>query len=512
MVRRRLQWIGICCLLMTLASGASTASTTKLEAGPVELKITAGGALPVVVAYDDGGTPASPGDDSGTLFQNVDHIAVRADLGKVENTGVPARPPAGNTAVAVDFSDTRVYNDVWPTLTHMDREYEARAPEALQQTLYFYFEPHGMDLGYCILGKKEVLGKSLLASCRPFPQPLRYPFYGYEYWKLNASFDYAYTDWYVESAEYEYYLPCRQLQTFRINGCPLTQAPFPGQALREATPNVSAGYRVGTGRVFVHAEGGHPEPSDGSDLKPVPPRLAATPATGARTSVEPAAISESAAGQTGEQPSQGPQHAAHSVAIPLPGVGAESGTEWGQPLLAVALAVALVLIPVGLLYHRLSRNEILSNRTRARILETIRAEPGVHERALAHRLGIHPSTVDYHARLLHRYGFIEVVHTENEKCYFENAGRFSREDRVRIIASRSRTALGVLALVRERGPLSLTELARLVAIRRQSLAWHVKALSDAGVVRIRRSGRCALVEVGDLPASPWLPRVVAKVL
>lgn len=56
--------------------------------------------------------------------------------------------------------------------------------------------------------------------------------------------------------------------------------------------------------------------------------------------------------------------------------------------------------------------------TRARLIQAIRANPGIHAADLSERLGLAWSTVDYHLRVLRRGELIKVVKALREKHLF----------------------------------------------------------------------------------------------
>lgn len=480
-------------VILLLVADPSIASSTKVEVGAITVHVVAGSTLPVVIDHDDSGTPSDLGDDSASLFQNVERVAVRVDPKGSPTPDLSPAPASASRKVELDLSDTRVYNDLWPTVTEVNVEYQKHAPAPARETLYFHFPPEGWDVGYCVLGIEELAGIPFFASCRPFPNAKSYPGYGYTYWTFNASFDYASTDWYVGLAEYEYAAPCRLLAVFKLNYCHTPGVPFPSSAFYERTPDVRFGYRFGTGSLAI---------GDGDDPK------------GAVDQRAPSRVTDLPDVSTPQAPAEEPLGPYHG-AVQAIGAGLESAGRLGAgtldsssaregnpgvvdlpfPSVFLAVFVMALLLPALLLYHRLTRDSVLSNPTRVRMLETIRAEPGIHERALAARLEVHPTTVHYHARVLRLHKLIEVERTTNEKCYFENGGRFPRDEKLRIVATRADAAQRVLEVIHRRGPTPLSNLASEVGIRRQSLAGHLQALHQAGLIRVRRSGRFALVEL-----------------
>lgn len=178
----------------------------------------------------------------------------------------------------------------------------------------------------------------------------------------------------------------------------------------------------------------------------------------------------------GDRPEDRPGvHRARSVAAPTPRPGPD-------PAL-VSLLVGTAVVPLlawAVLYRRLSDDDILDHDLRARIVEIVREDPGVHFAELADRLGVAKTTVLYHVRLLEEFGKLALDESGREtRCYTPRHDR-----RVREMASwlRSEAKRTVLEVVAGSPGIHMSEVARRLDKDRSTVKYHVDALADAGML------------------------------
>lgn len=158
-----------------------------------------------------------------------------------------------------------------------------------------------------------------------------------------------------------------------------------------------------------------------------------------------------------------------------------------EPVVALVVATAaLALAPIAL-YHQL-RKEAAG--TRARVLERVRAAPGEGAAATARAIGLDATTVAYHLRRLERDQLVVAEGEGRARRYFA-VGAASPAQRVALLAERA--SVEMLSLVRAEPGLSKTEIARRLQVARATVTWHVGRLARAGLVRIERDGRRAMV-------------------
>lgn len=168
-----------------------------------------------------------------------------------------------------------------------------------------------------------------------------------------------------------------------------------------------------------------------------------------------------------------------------------------------AITAALVLLWPKLkvvlhpLYTRISRDEILDNATRRRIVEAVRAEPGIHFRGLKRRLDVGRGILQHHLDKLVQAGYLAEHGAEAYRCYFAQ-GQVDR--RVMEVADRLRAdgARAVLDAVRHRPGSSLTEVAEAADVSASTAGYHLDKLAEAGLVHKARNGPSLAVDLTDL--------------
>lgn len=159
-------------------------------------------------------------------------------------------------------------------------------------------------------------------------------------------------------------------------------------------------------------------------------------------------------------------------------VGAAAG-------LAVGGAVAFVLwrrwhfVAVAL-YSRIRREQIERHPSRARLVELVRASPGVSLADAQRASGLANGPFEHHLHKLVQSGRIVVVE--------HGRARLLRLAESGPLALPPGPAASVAELVRARGDVRAAEVARELGLSRQALHYHIRALSREGVIAARIEG------------------------
>ena len=216
---------------------------------------------------------------------------------------------------------------------------------------------------------------------------------------------------------------------------------------------------------------------------------AAVDAASAPLVPEPAAPGEMRSSARPAAPDPAP-HAAGEPAPPPRAAGTRATPAAAAPATGLALGVALY---AGALYHRLRGAAVIEHGARAKIAELLRAEPGLTPAEIARRTSVDPSTALYHLRRMVKEGVILCEGERRASRYFA-PGSVAPADRARVVVARE--AAPVLDAIRAQPGVSKSRLALRLAIARTTLAWHLRRLERAGIVRCERAGR----EVRVFPA------------
>jgi len=127
---------------------------------------------------------------------------------------------------------------------------------------------------------------------------------------------------------------------------------------------------------------------------------------------------------------------------------------------------------------------------RRRIVERVRADPGVHFNALVRGLDMAPGQVQYHLKRLLGEGVVA------EDCYGRThyyPPSYDAWERRALALLRRETSAEIIATLLDEGPSRPVDVADRVGIARSTLAWHTDRLVEAGLVEKRHDGHQLVV-------------------
>jgi DNA-binding transcriptional ArsR family regulator len=196
-------------------------------------------------------------------------------------------------------------------------------------------------------------------------------------------------------------------------------------------------------------------------------------------------------------------------AAPVLGLGAPSSADtppaaaaaagpgaWTLPSTpAATTGIGLVAAIAGLLYYfwpalkggplvglfsRIRSDKVLDHPQRARLLDAIQADPGVHFQELARRLGLGHGVLDHHLRKLMDADLVLLRRAPGYTCYFPKATDRRMMDAAPML--RSGGSRAVLGAVAERPGVSSRDLASHLGLAPSTVSYHLKRLETAGLV------------------------------
>lgn len=156
-------------------------------------------------------------------------------------------------------------------------------------------------------------------------------------------------------------------------------------------------------------------------------------------------------------------------------------------ILALGLALLYWLFPtlkqfaVGAYFSRIERPRVLDHERRARILEIVQAEPGIHSEDLRRRTGLAQGTLQHHVRKLVETGVLVRRRVGGYTCYHAPGAADAQGLEAQAVG-RSAAARRILAALEEDPSLSGTALAERLGMSRQSVHYHLKRLRASGLV------------------------------
>jgi predicted transcriptional regulator len=140
---------------------------------------------------------------------------------------------------------------------------------------------------------------------------------------------------------------------------------------------------------------------------------------------------------------------------------------------------------------------------RARVLEFVKAYPGVHERAVERGLELPNRLASYHLGLLESEGRVQRVQETGFARYFAAVGkpRWSQDDVKFLCLMRRPAALRITILLATAGELARQDLAERLTLARASVSYHLDRLAESRVLASRRDGRRILYRLADQAAT-----------
>lgn len=162
---------------------------------------------------------------------------------------------------------------------------------------------------------------------------------------------------------------------------------------------------------------------------------------------------------------------------------------------AAATGIGLLAVLTGLLYYfwpalkagplvglfsRIRGDRVLEHPQRARLLDAIQADPGVHFQELARRLGLGHGALDHHLRKLMDADLVVLRRAPGYTCYFPKATDRRVMDAAPVLRSGgSRMVLGAVA---DKPGVSSRDLASHLGLAPSTVSYHLKRLETAGLV------------------------------
>jgi DNA-binding transcriptional ArsR family regulator len=155
-------------------------------------------------------------------------------------------------------------------------------------------------------------------------------------------------------------------------------------------------------------------------------------------------------------------------------------------------------------FTRIENDDLLEHPLRAQIFQVIQTNPGVHASGLARQVGVGWGTITHHLEKLEKGHLVATRKVNNQKCFFENGGKVSRQDMAIAGAVKGDTAGDIAGFVTSHPMTSQKQMAEALDLSPALVSFHVKKLVNLGVLDKVRHGKETL-----LTTSESLRRVLA---
>ncbi|MBP2133647.1 putative transcriptional regulator [Methanomicrobium sp. W14] len=133
-------------------------------------------------------------------------------------------------------------------------------------------------------------------------------------------------------------------------------------------------------------------------------------------------------------------------------------------------------------FKRITEKDVLKNPSRKRIYDYICENPGSNFTDISRNTGINRGTLSYHVNILlgqnriterKKYGFV---------FYFQNNEKYTPFEQDIFMLFKSRTSKRICRTIGSSNGVSASELSKKLGIAVSTVLWHLKRLSESGVV------------------------------
>jgi predicted transcriptional regulator len=148
-------------------------------------------------------------------------------------------------------------------------------------------------------------------------------------------------------------------------------------------------------------------------------------------------------------------------------------------------------------------DEALELENRRRIFRLVTKVPGVHLREIQKQLGLQVGVLEYHLNYLEKEGILSAQTDGYRKTYFVRADiQYGDKVKLALLRQEAPRRIVIFVLLRERA--SFKELLDEMKSSKSTLSFHLKKLTEGGVVAAERVGRELVYSVSDPDATAKL--------
>ncbi|HEV8358924.1 MAG TPA: winged helix-turn-helix transcriptional regulator [Candidatus Thermoplasmatota archaeon] len=141
------------------------------------------------------------------------------------------------------------------------------------------------------------------------------------------------------------------------------------------------------------------------------------------------------------------------------------------------------------MYALRDERSVFTSNTRHLVYLRVTENPGASIQDVANMLGISHPTAAYHLKILQGNGLVVAMRDGNRTRFFKRSEALSQDQQRMVVAQRGEQTRRILEIVRAKPMIHRKELARLLAMPRTTVNWHVDRLIQRGLLAERRAGR-----------------------
>lgn len=144
---------------------------------------------------------------------------------------------------------------------------------------------------------------------------------------------------------------------------------------------------------------------------------------------------------------------------------------------------------LALLYSRIAKERLLDHASRERLLDAVRARPGLAVADLATTTGMPRNTVTYHMRVMEREGLVSSTRNGRNRLFFAPGSLPQRANADAFATLRHETTLAMARAIGADPGVDQKALCERVGVSPSLAHWHADRLVASGLVDKRREGR-----------------------
>ncbi len=174
--------------------------------------------------------------------------------------------------------------------------------------------------------------------------------------------------------------------------------------------------------------------------------------------------------------------------------------------------IYLIWVPSQGIFNlkRVCDKDLLDQHNRSMIYETIHTNPGLHFRDLCRSMGINRGTMSYHLAVLLSSRKVVRMEYAGKTGYFSNKCYLGDRDRKLLMDLKNPARMNLLQNLHIHGYLGRGDLIVHTGLSSSAAAWHLKSLSDEGIVQIKKIGREAYYSLHP-EIAPYLTYLMTEV-
>jgi predicted transcriptional regulator len=148
-------------------------------------------------------------------------------------------------------------------------------------------------------------------------------------------------------------------------------------------------------------------------------------------------------------------------------------------------------------FRRIARNNILASTIRNTLYSLIRSRPGISFVELLQETGISRGALSYHLTLMRISGKIVPLEDHGITGYFENSGKYDRNEQKILKYLRQDTDKQILFALARSPLMSRRDFEKIFGVSGPTISWHMKRLIDDGLLSTRKDGRFSRYVLSD---------------